>query len=695
MKPDSDLSKPVQYLKGVGPKRAEALARLDLRTVGDLLYHLPRSYEDRSRIVKIADVKPGERATIRAQVRAVSSHMMRRHKRMLTVQVEDDSGRMTLVWFHARHVKEEDFPLGDEMLFSGRADFYRAKRRMQMVSPHFEGSDTSPEEALYTTRILPEYPLCAGVPQTIMRRMVRQALDLYVDRPEDLIPERLSKGRKLPDLQRALLDVHFPESLERAARARRRMVYEDFFLLELGMALRRQNVKHEAGIAFEVSPRIDERFFRLFPFEPTGAQRRVIGEIAADMQRPAPMNRLLQGDVGSGKTMVAMYPLLVAIANGCQAAIMAPTEILAEQHCRRFRHYLRHGRVRMELMSGGSTPAERRRLLGKVAAGEVDLVVGTQALIQKDVDFKQLGVVVVDEQHKFGVLQRHTLRQKGRQPDVLVMTATPIPRTMSLTVFGDLDVSTLDEMPPGRQPVTTRFVEPKNLRKAYQFIAGRIAKGEQAYLVYPLVETSDRLAVKAAVDMADELAGGPFRGARVGLLHGRMSSDEKERTMRAFHSREIDLLVATQVVEVGVDVPNATVMMVEHAERFGLAQLHQLRGRIGRGTGRSWFLVAGEPNTEEAKRRIAVLVQTTDGFRIAEEDLRIRGPGEFFGTKQHGLPELKIADIMGDFRVLRMARKDAFEIVERDPRLDAPEHAALREAVLSRYRGRLELIHVG
>jgi len=663
VKPPDDLDKPVRYLKGVGPKRADLLAGLGIRTIGDLLYHLPRGYDDRSHIVRIGDLKPGQRATIRARVESVSRF------------------RLTLVWFEAAHLKEADFAPGREMFFSGKVDHYPAARRLQMVAPHFEDAAQGAEGALYTSRILPEYPLAGSLSQTFLRRIVREALDGYVDRVPEVLPEALRAARKLPPVHRALADIHFPDSREAAGAARRRMAYEDFFVLEMGMALRRQSVRRTPGIAFRIWPALNARFRSLFPFEPTAAQQRAIGEIAEDMQRPEPMNRLLQGDVGSGKTLVAMYPLLVAVANGYQSAIMAPTEILAEQHYRRFSAYLARGRVRMRLLRGGSPAAERRRHLAEIAAGEVDLVVGTQALIQRDVAFGNLGVVVVDEQHKFGVLQRHRLRTKGRRPDVLVMTATPIPRTLALTVFGDLDVSVLDEMPPGRRPVTTRVVAPADLPKAYRFIAGRVARGEQGYIVYPLVETSERLAVRAATEMAERLQRGPFRAARVGLLHGRMSADEKERAMEAFRRHDLDLLVATQVVEVGVDVPDATVMLVEHAERFGLAQLHQLRGRIGRGARRSWFLVSAEPATEEARRRIAVLARTSDGFRIAEEDLRLRGPGEFFGTR--------------DYPLLRLARKDAFGLVGGDPALEAAEHRDLRRAVERRFGEQLELIHVG
>jgi ATP-dependent DNA helicase RecG len=466
-------------------------------------------------------------------------------------------------------------------------------------------------------------------------------------------------------------------------------------VLELGMAMRRVHLRHEPGIAFQITPRIDEHFRALFPFKFTKAQERVMAEIAADMRDPAPMNRLLQGDVGSGKTAVALYPLLVAVANKYQAAIMAPTEILAEQHYLRFSEFLRHGRVRMALLKGGASAAERRDILDRAARGELDLVIGTHALIEEDVDFARLGAVVVDEQHKFGVLQRHKLRRKGVNPDVLVMTATPIPRTLALTVFGDLDVSMLDEMPPGRHPILTQWVAPKDVAATFDFLTRRLREGEQGYVVYPLVEESDKLELGAATKMAERLQRGPLRQFRVGLLHGRMSSDEKEHVMRAFRGHEMDVLVATQVVEVGVDVANATVMIVEDADRFGLAQLHQLRGRIGRGSGHSWCFLVAKGASQESRDRLSVLVKTCDGFKIAEEDLRMRGPGEFLGTRQHGLPELHFGDPINDFSVLQAARRDAFQLVAGDPQLAKPGHAPLRQALEERFKGRMDLIHVG
>ena len=512
---------------------------------------------------------------------------------------------------------------------------------------------------------------------------------------EETFPPALLKQRKLMPIQEAIRQIHFPDSAGAAHRARRRLIYEEFFLMELGMALRKRGVKDETkGYAFRITPKIDEHIRMLFPFKLTGAQERVIAEIAEDMRSPKPMNRMLQGDVGSGKTVVALYALLAAVADGFQAAIMAPTEILAEQHRQTCSRYLAHSRVRVLTLTGGA-PRERGERLKAVSMGEADLIVGTHALIQRDVRFKKLGMVVVDEQHKFGVIQRQALRQKGKHPDVLVMTATPIPRTLSLTVFGDLDFSVLDEMPPGRRPVRTRWVEPGKRAKGYEFIRKRLAAGEQAFIVYPLVEESEKLDLKSATERAAYFQRKVFPEFRVGLLHGRMPPAKKDQVMADFRAGRIHVLVSTIVVEVGIDVPNASIMVVEHGERYGLSQLHQLRGRIGRGRHESWFLVFGEPRNEDALRRLRVIQSTSDGFRIAEEDLKLRGPGEFFGTRQHGLPELRIGDIIADLPLLRLARKDAFELVADDPELAAEQNRLIKDRLVKKFRDRLDLIDVG
>ena len=685
------LQDSVQYAKGVGPKRLDVLRRLGIETMGDLLFYVPRDYEDRTKITPITRLRVGERATVRGKVLAAEKFRSKRGRAMGRVLVEDDTDTLECIWFSANYFRTEDFPVGREMFFTGRVDFYRTP---QMVSPQHELADEG--EALFGPRILPVYPLTENLNQPALRRIIKPVLDECAGQVEDMFDAAYLKERDLPRLADAIRNVHYPETLEAANRARRRIAYDELFLLELGMAVRRRGIRTEGGgLVFKVTPEIDRRIRRRFPFKLTGAQERVAAEIRADMQSDKAMNRLLQGDVGSGKTVVALYGMLVAVANQYQAALMAPTEILAAQHYETLARYLAGSRVRTALLIGGRSARERAETIGKIAAGEADIVVGTHALVQGDVTFKNLGLVVVDEQHKFGVLQRATLRQKSRHPDVLVMTATPIPRTLSLTVFGDLDISVLDEMPPGRQPVKTRWYPPEKLDAAYDFIRRRIAAGEQAFMVYPLVEESEALDLKAATTSAGHLQQKVFPELRVGLLHGRMRPEEKDRVMAQFRAGRYHLLVSTIVIEVGIDIPNATIMVVEHAERFGLAQLHQLRGRIGRGARPSWFLLFGQPKNEEARKRLSVICSTSDGFRIAEEDLKLRGPGEFFGTRQHGLPELHIADIVKDYRLLRLARRDAFQLVAANPDLAGDDLATVRRRLERTFHDRLDLIHVG
>ena len=691
----SPLSREVQYVKGVGPKLAQTLKKLDIRTVADLFYHLPRDYQDRSQLVPIERVKIDAFHTVRGKVKITRQYKTRRRVPVFEAIITDGTGELLLKFFGHRTGIEEHFTEGAEIIASGKVTLYR---RAQMVSPHYERPEDMEEEDdhVHTNRIVPIYPLTQGIGEARIRRIVKGAIDEHLDAVKDFYDESFRKSHRLMSLKHALRAVHYPESQEEILSAQRRLKYDEFLLFEIGMALRRRGIKEDQeGIAFDITPKIDEHIRARFPFALTKSQETVIEEIGADMTSASPMNRLLQGDVGSGKTVVALYAMLAAIANKKQAAIMAPTEILAEQHYETIMRYLRNSRVRIGLLAGGLTQKTRRETLEKIAAGEVDLVVGTHALVEGDVEFKDLGLVVVDEQHKFGVIQRQKLRRKGVAPDVLVMTATPIPRTLSLTVFGDLDVSTIEELPPGRQPVTTRWVNKSQIQKAYDFIRRKLRDGQQAFIVYPLVEESEKLDLKAATEGARFLQKKVFPGFRVGLLHGRMKSHEKDPVMRRFRDGGYHVLVSTIVIEVGIDIPNASIMVVEHAERFGLAQLHQLRGRIGRGEHKSYCLLFGEPKGETAERRLTIMTQTSNGFKIAEEDLRIRGPGEFFGTRQHGLPEFKVGDIIEDFELLRLARKDAFALVESDPPLSAPEHQAVLQQVRIKFRDRLDLIDVG
>jgi len=682
----------VTEVKGVGPAVAERLSRLGIATVRDLLWHFPRLHQDRSQLKPIAGLTLGAHEAVVARVRAVRPPWRRGRRSVLSAVVEDGTGQIAVAWFGMPYLREHLKP-GTRLILWGKVTM---GKRLSMLSPEFEvlSDDEEQDDPLNASRIVPIYPATAGIGQKRFRRLMRAALDAFRGQLPELFPDAFRERKRLIPIGEAIEQIHFPEQMKAAALARHRLAYEEFFVLETAVALRKRALQASLkGIAFDISDKIDRRIRRRFPFRLTAAQERAIAEIAADMARPRPMNRLLQGDVGSGKTVVAAYAMLAAIANKHQAALMAPTEILAEQHYRTLGRLLDGSRVRTMLLLGGAPAAERRRSLEAIRDGAVDLIVGTHALIQRDVEFGRLGLVVVDEQHKFGVLQRATLRWKGAHPDVLVMTATPIPRSLALTVFGDLDLSTLDEMPPGRQPITTAIVPPSRRAEAFRLVGRELAAGRQAYVVYPLVEESETSDLKAATEMVSHLQRDVFPDYRVGLLHGQMKSEEKQARMAAFRSGETHLLVCTTVVEVGLDVPNATVMMVEHAEHYGLSQLHQLRGRIGRGEHASHcLLMVDEP---EAPEKLAILAETDDGFRIAEEDLRRRGPGEFVGTRQHGLPPLAIGDFTEDIQLLMEARHDAFELVEGDPDLKKASHRLLRQAVYARHGPALELASVG
>ncbi|MFQ5862768.1 MAG: ATP-dependent DNA helicase RecG, partial [Candidatus Brocadiales bacterium] len=679
---------PLQYLKGVGPRRAEVLGRLGLYTIRDLLYHLPRDYQDRSRVRAIREVGFDEMATIKGQVKNVRIVPTRGRGAILEVLVGDDTGTIAATFFNQPYLRDK-FRTGEEVLLHGKVHRYRY---LQIINPEFEfpGRGDTPDP-LSSGRIVPIYPLTEGIKQNYLRRLIRRALDDFAPYLEEVLPEPLLRSRRLIPVHRAIEDVHFPETLDVLKPARRRFAYEELFLFQAALAIRRQKIRSEKGYAFRVGSRVDARIRSRFPFQLTRSQEKVLEEIRGDMEGSTPMNRLLQGDVGSGKTVVALYALLVAVANGFQAALMAPTEVLAEQHRRTVDKYLSGSKVRTMLLVGGKSSKERREGLREIKDGGVDLVIGTHALISKDVRFKRLGMVVVDEQHKFGVLQRAHLKQKGVRPDVLVMTATPIPRSLSLTLFGDLDISIIDELPPRRPPVETIWVTKGRLPEAYELIRRELNKGNQVFVVYPLVEESEKLDLKSAAEGA-EVFRENFSEFAVGLLHGRMPQDLKDRIMDDFRRKKTDILVSTIVIEVGIDIPNATVMVIEHAERFGLAQLHQLRGRIGRGSDRSYCLLFADPKTSDARRRLQTIVNSSDGFKIAEEDLRLRGPGEFFGTRQHGLPDYRVADLAKDLALLKVARDDAFKMVEKDRTLK--KFPLIKKNVLEKYTRRVRLASV-
>ncbi len=684
----------VRYVKGVGPKRAEALARLGVETVRDLLWHLPRDYEDRRHARAIAGLKVDESAVVCGVIREVKLHRPRRGGRgILHVTIEDDTGYLALVWFNAHRSWQKSFPVGETISAYGTVSFYGG---LQMVAPDYVVGK-SPEESDKFGRLVPIYPLTEGISQRTMRKITESALSQAAGKVPELFPRPFLRRKSLPGVSRAFWNAHFPASTAEKDAARRRLCYEELFVYQTALALRRAALKRRDGIAFRAGPNVDRRIRRLFPFEFTEAQDRVIEEVLADMRSCSPMNRLLQGDVGCGKTVVAVYAMLAALAESSkrrQVAMMAPTEILAEQHYLTLESLLEKARLRTALLTGALSPAERREALDRIASGDLDLVVGTHALIQPDVRFRNLGLIVVDEQHRFGVRQRLALRRKGPVPDVLIMTATPIPRTLALAYFAEMDISVIDQMPPGRRPVTSEVRLPGEWEGAFEETREELARGRSAFVVYPLVEENEELDLTSAEEGYRELQDRVFPDHECCLLHGRMPPEQKRRVMEEFRQGRYRVMAATTVIEVGIDVPRATVMIVQHAERLGLAQLHQLRGRIGRGEHPGRCFLLAEPTAERAEQRLHVLTRTNDGFRIAEEDLRLRGPGELFGTQQSGMPEFRCYDFL-DLSILEEARDDAFSLVKADPDLRQPQHRVLKRRVLDRYGERFVLADVG
>ena len=684
------LHQSVQFLKGVGPKRSEIFGRIGIHTIHDMLHYFPRDYKDRTRIQKISEAKIGAEITIKGKILAIQNRMARNRKYILEAFVTDETGSIAATWFNQPFLMNK-FHVGDNLFLHGKVGAYKY---LQLLSPEYEVIQDA-ETNIKEGGIIPVYSLTEHISQTQFRKIMKESVHHFTDRIEELLPQEILVKNQLLPLDKAIREIHFPETFDALKRAKTRLVYDELLTLEMAMALRRSGIKEETGIAFKAGPNVDAHIRNLIPFALTNAQERVIREITTDMRSNKPMNRLLQGDVGSGKTVIAIYAILAAIANGYQAAFMAPTEILSEQHFQTIQKYLQHSHVRMQLLTGSTNSKFKKDVLEKIRTGQIDLVIGTHALIEDTVQFKKLGLVVIDEQHKFGVIQRLKLKEKGFQPDVLIMTATPIPRTLSITLFGDLDISILDEMPPGRTPIKTFWISKDKETDSYNFIHGEINKGRQVFIVYPLVEESAVLDLKAAVTEAKRLQHDVFPACKVGLLHGQMKSGDKDKIMTDFKEKRYDILVSTVIIEVGIDVPNATVMVVEHAERFGLAQLHQLRGRIGRGSELSYCLLFGNPKTNEARERLKIMTKTCDGFKIAEIDFKLRGPGEFFGTRQHGLPELKISDLIKDFPILKQARSDAFEIVSKDPHLTQETHQKIRQKVLETFKDKLELISIG
>ncbi|HUF12741.1 MAG TPA: ATP-dependent DNA helicase RecG [Longimicrobiales bacterium] len=695
----SKLHSSVQYLKGVGPRRAEALERLGVRSARDLLFHVPHRYEDASTVTPIAEVKVGDDVTVVGHVKSKGVIPTRRGLRIFEATIRDASGSSIDISWPGQPFLDRTIQRGDLLLATGPVRYFHG---LQIQPREFVvlGREDEEAEGGGAGRVLPIYPATEGLSQKMVRTIVEQNLEALIAALEveegEPIPTPLLEPLGLPPLPAALRLLHHPETLDEAESGRRRLAFGELLFLQLLHArAHRQATLERPGIAFRRTDELIAALYRRLPFQLTDAQQRALREILEDMTSPRRMNRLLQGDVGSGKTIVALFAMLLAVESGHQAALMAPTEILAEQHARTLRALLGDLPVGVELLTGRMPSAERRAAEARIASGEARLVVGTHALIQEGVRFARLGLAVIDEQHRFGVRQRLALAgQAEGDPDVLVMSATPIPRSLALTLHGDLDLSVLDERPPGRKPVRTQLRSEKHREAIYMFVANQVRLGRQAFIVFPIIEESETLDLRSATAEFEALRDGVLRDARVSLLHGQMPGDAKDRTMRSFAAREIDVLVATTVVEVGIDVPNASVMVIEHGERFGLSQLHQLRGRVGRGADESWCIVIGD-GAPETLARLDVFTRTDDGFVIAEEDLRLRGMGDLFGARQHGLPAFRFFDPLCDLDLLTHARELARSIIEVDPGLARPEHEAMRTVLEARYGDRLKMFETG
>jgi ATP-dependent DNA helicase RecG len=691
--PLTGLATPLQYLKGVGPERAKLLARKRLATAEDALFFLPIRHEDRTRLTPLRAIRVGEVVTCAGTVAGISPPPPGRPRAPLVLLLRDASGYGTATLF-GRGWLIRVLQRGHRLILHGKGARFKDKVTLQVQDWELVESDD--DEPIHAGALVPVYSSTEGLPQRALRSLLWRLVGSHAADVAETLPDELRRRRDLPALTEAIRGAHFPQSEVQRQTALRRLAFEDFLLLQLGLAILRARTTRARGIAMSPPGALVTRLRAALPWPLTGAQERVWEEIRRDMAAPFPMHRLLQGDVGAGKTIVAAMAVLTAVEAGHQAAVMAPTEILAEQHFMTLSQLLEPLGVPVILLTSAVKTRERATRRAALAAGEVGCAIGTHALVQERVEFRRLGLVVVDEQHRFGVAHRARLKAKGEHPDVLVMTATPIPRTLALTVYGDLDVSVLDELPPGRRPVVTVARTEGRRPQIYAFLREQVAAARQVYVVYPLIEESEAIDLKAATDMAARLQKEVFPDRLVGLLHGRLPFEDKESIMRRFKAGEIHVLVSTTVIEVGIDVPNASVMLIEHAERFGLSQLHQLRGRVGRGPWKSYciLLTAGKLG-EEAERRVQAMTETNDGFRIAETDLQLRGPGEFFGTRQSGLPEFRVADLLRDAALLEQARRDALAIVAADPELRAPAHHGLRGALLARWRGKLALASVG
>lgn len=675
----SDLKKDIQFVKGIGPKKAYKLNKLGIFTLKDLLYYFPRQYEDRNNLKKIVELKNEDKATIKALIVGITTSNPRKGMTLTKVDVKDETGYAKLVFFNQPYISNT-FKSGDTILVFGKVK--KEFKNIEFSSCEIEHLSNSPKN---TCKIMPIYPLTFGVTNKEIISIIKSVLS----NKELIIKEYLPKGiidkYKLCSIDYAIRNIHSPSNKESFKIALYRIIFEEFLILQLGLFMFKNGVTEVEGIKFEENEKLKDIISSL-PFKLTKAQNRALNEIIEDMKSPKVMNRLVQGDVGSGKTVVALLALVNCVLNGYQGALMAPTEILAEQHYISLTETLKEFGMNVELLVGSLTKKQKEKILERVKNKEIDILIGTHALIEDKVEFDRLGLVITDEQHRFGVRQRGKLSDKGNNPDVLVMTATPIPRTLALILYGDLDISIIDELPPGRQPIDTIAVSKDKRDRAYNnLVRAEVEKGRQVYIVCPLVEESEAIEAKAAVELVEELKQEYFSDLKVGLLHGKMKASEKESIMKSFKNKELDILVSTTVIEVGVNVPNATLMIIENAERFGLAQLHQLRGRVGRGKHKSYCILIYASKSEVCRQRMSIMEETNDGFKISEKDLEIRGPGEFFGTRQHGLPELKIANIFKHMKILKIAQQEARYIIGEDLKLQKFENKLLKNEIIDKF----------
>lgn len=687
---DSGLDSPVTRLPGIKEGMAQKLARLGVQRVGDFLSLYPRRYDDYRSLKPINQLESNEDVTIIGQIWETRKRLSRQNRTIITSILTDGTATIEVTWFNQPWLEKQLTP-GKQIVLSGRVDQYLG--RLTFQSPEWEELD---KELVHTGRLVPVYPLTQGITAKWLRNRVKQAVSYWSSRLPDYLPDEARTRLKMLPLNEAVRQIHFPDDWDTLEKARRRLAFDELLMIQLGVLRQRQSWRQQETQPIPVEAATVERIIGALPFELTGAQHRALNDIVVDLQKGTPMSRLVQGDVGSGKTVVALVAMVLAVLAGGQAVILAPTEILAEQHFKGMARLLTTlGEVLgrefdIRLLTGSVTGKARQEILEALAAGQIDILVGTHAVIQGKVEFSQLRLAVIDEQHRFGVEQRGALRDKGFNPHMLVMTATPIPRTLALTLYGDLDVSIIDEMPPGRQPIKTRWLTPRERERAYSFIKTQVEKGRQAFIICPLVEETDNTEAKAAIEEHKRLQKEVFHKLKLGLLHGRLKSEEKEKVMRAFKNQEIHILVSTSVVEVGIDVPNATVMLIEGANRFGLAQLHQFRGRVGRGEHESYCLLLADKQTPEVEERLRIVEQTNDGFELAESDLKLRGPGEFFGTRQSGLPDLKLVQLT-DVKLLDLARTEAQQLFEQDPGLEKPENRLLSRAVAEFWANKSDL----